>query len=66
VHHYTLWSLRREHQRRPLALWEKLTLVGLVVLTVVLFALLAGLALLVGWSVGKLIELISGGVPWAT
>jgi hypothetical protein len=66
VHHYTRWSLARERARQPLALWEKLVLVSLVLLTVGLLLLLSGLALLLGWSVSKLIELFSEGVPWVS
>ena len=64
AHHYTMWSLRREYQRLPLTTWEKLTLVGLILLTIALFVLLIGVATLVGWSVAKLVEMFSGGVPW--
>jgi len=59
AHRYTLWSLEREHQRKPLAGWEQLVLLTLVVLTVVLFLVLVGGALLLGWSVSKLLELLS-------
>lgn len=61
VHHYTLWSLKRERQRLPLAQWEKLTLVGLVLLTIILIVVLATVAALVGWSIARLFEMVSGG-----
>jgi hypothetical protein len=60
VHYYTLWSLECELQRRPLALWEKLTLLGLVLLTMLLILVVAGLALALGWSIAKLVELLGG------
>lgn len=60
AHYYTLWSLRREHERKPLALWEKLTLLALVALTLTLLVLAIGLAVLLGWSIAQLVELISG------
>jgi hypothetical protein len=60
AHSYTLWSLRREHGRKPLALWEKLTLLALVALTLTLLVLVIGLAILLGWSIAQLVELISG------
>jgi hypothetical protein len=61
VHHYTLWSLARERQGLPLALWEKLTLISLALMTVVLIVVMAVIAALVGWSLARLIEMISGG-----
>lgn len=56
AHHYTLWSLERERSRQPLALWEKLVLAALAILTVVLLALLVVLALVVGTAVTWLAE----------
>jgi hypothetical protein len=58
VHHYTLWSLKQERDRRGLMLWEKLLVVGLAVLTAVVVAVLIGAALLLGWGVAALIELV--------
>ncbi len=59
AHRYTLWSLEREHRRQPLAGWEKLLLLALVVLTVLLLVLVVSGALLLGWGVSKLLELFS-------
>jgi len=56
VHHYTLWSLAREKARLPLALWEKVVLVALAVLTVALFVALVVVALAVGTAVAWLTE----------
>jgi hypothetical protein len=61
VHHYTLWSLDRERQDHPLAMWEKLTLISLALMTVVLIVVMTVIAALVGWSLARLIEMISGG-----
>jgi hypothetical protein len=61
VHFYTLWSLDRERQGQPLALWEKLTLIGLALMTVTLIVAMAVIAALVGWSLSQLIEMFSGG-----
>ena len=58
VHYYTIWSLRRERQRQQLAVWETALLTGFVVLTVVLVVLAIGLALLLGLSVAKIMEVI--------
>jgi hypothetical protein len=60
VHHYTLWSLGQERARLPLSLWEKLLVVGLAVLTTLLVVLLLVAALLLGWGVAALIELVQG------
>jgi hypothetical protein len=59
VHGYTAWSLKREHDRQRLALWEQLLLAGLVLLTLAALVLLVGLAVLLGWSVAALSELIA-------
>jgi len=61
VHRYTLWSLDRERRRLPLMVWEKVALTCFVILTAFGVLLLAGAALLLGWSVAALIELFSGG-----
>jgi len=58
VHFYTLWSLHQERERRPLALWEKAVLAAFVVLTLLLLVCGAGLALLLGYSLTKLGEVI--------
>jgi hypothetical protein len=59
AHRYSLWSLERERERRPLAGWEKLALLALVALTVLLLVVLVGGALLLGWGVSKLLEMVS-------
>jgi hypothetical protein len=56
-HSYIRWSLERERQRLPLALWETVVLIGLVVLTVLALLVLGGLALVLGWSISKLVGL---------
>jgi len=60
MHYYTLWSLERELRRQPLALWEKLTLLGLTLLTMLLIIVVAGMALALGWSIAKLVDLLGG------
>jgi len=61
AHYYTSWSLDRERQRCPLALWEKLVLLGLVLLTVALVIVFGCVTLLLGFSIAKLLELFSAG-----
>ncbi len=61
VHHYTLWSFDRERQRLPLALWEKVLLITLALLTVVLMGVVLVLAFLFGLGVAWLIEIFQGG-----
>ena len=56
VHGYTLWSLHRERQRAPLALWEKLVLVSLAVITVALLVFVLCAAIVLGWSMTWLYE----------
>jgi hypothetical protein len=60
VHHYALWSLVRERDRKSLMMWEKLLLVGLAAVTVALFVILVAGALLLGWGVTKLFQMVSG------
>jgi hypothetical protein len=56
VHQYTLWSLERERCRQPLALWEKLILGALVLLTVVLLVTVVVLAVLLGTAVAWVVD----------
>jgi len=59
VHVYTAWSLRRERERQPLLVWEKV-LIGVlagVTLMAVVVVLIGGVV--VGWSVTTLIEWMS-------
>jgi hypothetical protein len=58
VHHYTLWSLGRDKERLPLMMWEKLLLAGLAFLTLVLIGLVLALALVLGWGVAQIVELV--------
>ena len=59
VHFSTVRSLERERAGRPLAGWEKVVPTVLAVLTVGLLLFLVGLALLLGWSVMALVDLVS-------
>jgi len=61
IHYYTLWSLHREQAQEPLMMWEKLILIFLVVITVTLLVVLAGIALVLGWTLSQLGSLFSGG-----
>lgn len=54
LHHYTLWSLGRERDRRPLAVWERVTLIVLTVLLLIVLNLLLLLTVLVGWGLNRL------------
>ncbi len=58
VHNYALWSLGREKDRMPLALWEKAFLVVLVGGTVVVVILVLVLTAVVGWSAAQVLELV--------
>jgi hypothetical protein len=59
IHGYARWSLRREHLRQPLATWETLLMVTLAVATLLLFLVLIGVTVLLGWSVAALVEWLS-------
>ncbi len=61
VHHYALWSLKRELERRPLLGWEKGLLAVLAVATLVVLTLLAALAVLLGWSAAALLGALTSG-----
>ena len=56
AHHYTLWGLRAERDRRSLTGWEKLSFgcVGLLTLAVLLLAVL--LLAAVGWSLSHVVS----------
>lgn len=56
VHHYTLWSLERERSRQPLAVWEKLVLAALAILTVALLVLVVVAAVVLGAAVSWVAE----------
>ncbi|MBN2430288.1 MAG: hypothetical protein JXQ27_02380 [Acidobacteria bacterium] len=60
VHAYTVWSLRREQADAPLTGWEKLVLGLLAGMTVLVLAGLLLAALLLGWTVNQLVNLLSG------
>jgi len=53
VSRYVLWSLARERQRLPLALWEKAILGLLLVLVLVVFSCMGAGVYLVFWVWGK-------------
>jgi hypothetical protein len=60
VHHYSLWSLRRDRDRRGASGWETALLVGLAVLTLILLVVGLVLGLVVGWSISHLVAWIQG------
>jgi len=60
IHSYTIWSLRREQAGAPLTGWEKLSLGLLAGLTVLALAGLLLAALLLGWTITQLVNLLSG------
>ena len=60
AHLSTRGALERERAGRPLAWWERALPVLLAVLTVVVLLLLAGLAVLFGWSVAAIVERLQG------
>lgn len=53
VFNYTAWSLRREHDRLPLAVWEKLLFALLVLLAIAALVLLCLIVAGVVWLVGE-------------
>lgn len=56
VHAYTLWMLDRERRRQPLTAWERVVLGALVLLTLAAALALVTIGLLVGWTVGELLQ----------
>jgi hypothetical protein len=56
---YASWSLTREWQRAPLARWERMLLIALVVGTVLILALFAVVLVAVGWSAAAIADWIS-------
>ena len=53
VFNYMAWSLRRERDRLPLALWEKLLFAALVIFVILMLVLLCLLAALVMWLISN-------------
>jgi hypothetical protein len=60
AHVSTRAVLERERASRPLAWWERALPASLAVLTVAVLLLLAGLAVLFGWSVAAIVERLQG------
>lgn len=60
AHFSTRVALERERAGRPLAWWERALPLSLAVLTVAVVLLLAGLAVLFGWSVAAIVERLQG------
>jgi hypothetical protein len=60
AHLSTRVALERERAGRPLAWWEKALPVVLALLTVAVLVLLAGLAVLFGWSAAAIVERLQG------
>ena len=56
AHHYALWGLRAERDRRPLAPWERVSLGCLALATVVVVVGGGLLTLAVGWSLVQLVD----------
>lgn len=61
VHVYTSWSLACEHSRQPLAVWEKVLVSGLALVTFMVLVIALIGAVVVGWSVTTLVEWMSSG-----
>ena len=60
AHVSTKAVLERERASRPLAWWERALPASLAVLTFAVLLLLAGLAVLFGWSVAAIVERLQG------
>ena len=54
LHHYLLWSLGRERERLPLALWERVTFGLLALLAVIILIGGLALALVSGWLIQQI------------